>query len=178
MVRTWNSFPSAISLHMNVDLHLHVKINIHRPASSKWPFDSRNGGHTFSPLERSRIKPSKKGHERKNLAAIHVIPFHLDVSENGGTPKSFILIGFSTINHPLGGTPIFGNIHLHPRFCEKWPDIPDAGGMFQWTDVVWDGCPDELRGAWWLWWKTVGLMVEKSHPQNKINRYYRGKSLS
>ncbi len=35
---------------------------------------------------------------------------YLDVSENRGTPKSSILIGFSIINHPFWGpTPIFGN---------------------------------------------------------------------
>ena len=37
---------------------------------------------------------------------------HLGVSENGGTPKSSIFIGFSIINHPFWGTPIFGNTHL------------------------------------------------------------------
>ena len=31
------------------------------------------------------------------------------VSENSGTPKSSILIGFSIINHPFWGIPIFGN---------------------------------------------------------------------
>ena len=31
------------------------------------------------------------------------------VSENSGTPKSSILIGFSIINHPFCSTPIFGN---------------------------------------------------------------------
>ena len=36
----------------------------------------------------------------------------LDVSENRGTPKSSILIGFSIINHPFWGTLIFGNTHL------------------------------------------------------------------
>ena len=35
----------------------------------------------------------------------------MDVSENSGTPKS-MLIGFSIINHPLWGTPIFGNTHM------------------------------------------------------------------
>ena len=35
---------------------------------------------------------------------------HLGVFKNMGTPKSSILI--SIINHPLWGTPIFGNIHL------------------------------------------------------------------
>ena len=36
----------------------------------------------------------------------------VDVSENSGTPKSSILIGFSIINHPFWGTPIFGNTHV------------------------------------------------------------------
>ena len=34
------------------------------------------------------------------------------VSKNKGTPKSSILIGFSIINHPFWGTPIFGNIQM------------------------------------------------------------------
>ena len=36
----------------------------------------------------------------------------MDVSENSGTPKSSIFIGFSTINHPFWGTTIFGNTHI------------------------------------------------------------------
>ena len=33
---------------------------------------------------------------------------HMDVSENSGTPKTSILIGFSIINHPFWGTvPLF-----------------------------------------------------------------------
>ena len=36
----------------------------------------------------------------------------MGVSKNSGTPKSSILIGFSIINHPLWGTPIFGNAHI------------------------------------------------------------------
>ena len=35
------------------------------------------------------------------------------VSENSGFPQTSILIGFSIINHPLWGTPIFGNIQVH-----------------------------------------------------------------
>ena len=38
---------------------------------------------------------------------------HLDVSKNMGTPKSSILIGFSIINHPFWGTPIFANTYLN-----------------------------------------------------------------
>ena len=37
----------------------------------------------------------------------------MDVSENSGTPKSSILIGFSIINHPFWDTPIFGNTHIY-----------------------------------------------------------------
>jgi len=37
---------------------------------------------------------------------------YLGVSENSGTSKSSILIGFSIINHPFWGTPIFGNTHV------------------------------------------------------------------
>jgi len=39
--------------------------------------------------------------------------YMMDVSENSGTPKSSILIGFSIINHPFWGNPIFGNIHIY-----------------------------------------------------------------
>jgi len=36
----------------------------------------------------------------------------LDVSNNRGTSKSSIFIGFSIIHHPFWGTPIFGNTYL------------------------------------------------------------------
>ena len=41
---------------------------------------------------------------------------YMGVSKNRGTPKSSILIGFSIINHPFWGTPIFGStlyIYIH-----------------------------------------------------------------
>ena len=45
-------------------------------------------------------------------------PFqHVGVSKNRGTPKSSLAIGFSIINHPFWGTPIFGN----PQILLKWP---------------------------------------------------------
>ena len=37
---------------------------------------------------------------------------YMGVSENNGTPKSSILIGFSIINHPFWGTTIFGTTHI------------------------------------------------------------------
>ena len=39
------------------------------------------------------------------------VSIYMGVSKNSGTPKSSILIGFSIINHPFWGTPIFGNTH-------------------------------------------------------------------
>ena len=39
----------------------------------------------------------------------------MGVSENSGTSKSSISIGFSIINHPFWGTPIFGNTHICPE---------------------------------------------------------------
>ena len=44
----------------------------------------------------------------------------MGVSKNRGTPpKSSILIGFSLINHPFWGTPIFGNTHIL-KTMEGW----------------------------------------------------------
>ena len=44
----------------------------------------------------------------------------MGVSKTNGIPKSSILIGFSVINHPFWGTPIFGNTHIPfegPQMC-------------------------------------------------------------
>ena len=43
----------------------------------------------------------------------------MDVSENNGTPKSSILIGFSTINHPFWGNLNFGNTHIQKQTSQK-----------------------------------------------------------
>ena len=53
---------------------------------------------------------------------------YMDVSENSGTPKSSNLIGFSVMNHPFWGTPIFGNTHIIIPAIEKaLPVDPDPG---------------------------------------------------
>ena len=51
----------------------------------------------------------------------------MDLSENSGTPKSSILTGFSIINHPFWGTPIFGNTRMvsHPALCPKESTFSD-----------------------------------------------------
>ena len=53
----------------------------------------------------------------------------MGVSKNGGTPKSSILIGVSILNHPFGGTPIFGNTHIN-KYVEILMEItPASPGM-------------------------------------------------
>ena len=73
----------------------------------------------------------------------------MDVSVNRGTPKSSILIGFSIINHPFWGTPIFGNTHIslcwqyhyHCHLQETWCD---EGPM---NDVSMDGPEGPMIGV-------------------------------
>ena len=45
---------------------------------------------------------------------------YMGVSENNGTPKSSILIGFSIINHLFWGTFIFGNTHIRINVTYPW----------------------------------------------------------
>ena len=42
----------------------------------------------------------------------HNVYIYMGVSKIFGTPKSSVLIGFSIINHPFWGTPIFGSTHI------------------------------------------------------------------
>ena len=49
----------------------------------------------------------------------------MDVSENNGTPKSSILIGFSIINHLFWGTPIFGNTHMNSFGYDLTPALEE-----------------------------------------------------
>ena len=67
----------------------------------------------FRSIKSIPIKPIKL---ITNLS-VQSFPHYMDVSENSGTPKSSILIGFSIINHPFWGIPIFGNTHIG---VERW----------------------------------------------------------
>ena len=56
-----------------------------------------------------------------------------------GTPKSSILVGFSIINQPFGGTPIYGNLHIASRpliFRNDNPLVPlkSASGFLKIAD--------------------------------------------
>ena len=52
--------------------------------------------------------------ERGAMAMVSFICIYIymGVSENSGTPKSSILIGFSIINHQFLGTTVYGNPHI------------------------------------------------------------------
>ena len=72
----------------------------------------------------------------------------MDASKNSGTPKSSNLIGFSIINHPFWGTPIFGNTHINwcrisSINCFDRPNF-DLGRVF-WP-------PTSLWLSGWLLW--------------------------
>ena len=64
---------------------------------------------------------------------------YMGVSKNmGKPPKSSIFIGFSIINHPFWGTPIFGNTHIYiynyiRMFMYLFSNINmDQYGLFNW----------------------------------------------
>ena len=83
----------------------------------------------------------------------HVITpvIHLDVSENSGAPKSSILIGFSIINHPFWGTPIFGNTHLFLAIYKGshvTPFMVENGPTLQLKDAV--GWGSNMERNWAL----------------------------
>ena len=47
----------------------------------------------------------------------------MGVSKNRDTPNPSILIGFSIINHPFWGTPIFGNTHIIYIYISYVPHV-------------------------------------------------------
>ena len=72
---------------------------------------------------------------------------YMGVSLNGGTPESSIPIGFSLINHPFWGTPIFGNTHMICSWVytpsQNWGRnhptgfLPGLGGWSRCSVEVW-----------------------------------------
>jgi hypothetical protein len=51
----------------------------------------------------------------------------MEVSSNGDTPKSSILIGFHTINYPFWGTLIYGNPHMYQKTVDMQPQYEQKG---------------------------------------------------
>ena len=62
---------------------------------------------------------------------------NMDVSENSGTPKSSLLIGFSILNHPFWGTSIFGNAHIFASVVDSKVQI----WFFKKLDLPWPAWP-------------------------------------
>ena len=86
-----------------------------------WHGPSVSGGlhETMASPARSvhaKTKQPLRSHNAKERKKVWYVTFadrtDIGVSKNRGTPKSSILIGFSIINHPFWGTPIFGNTHM------------------------------------------------------------------
>ena len=84
----------------------------------------------------------------------------MGVSENSGTPKSSILIGFSIINHPFWGTPIFGNTHIAPESDMHIKKV--FGALFLPDNLTNENEDDQFEDGWisfpsknWLlFWQT------------------------
>ena len=78
-----------------------------------------------APPHPGEVHCTRQGHHHPLVAPSTMAPgripvenVHMGVSKNrGGPPKSSIFIGFSNINHPCWGTPIFGNTHI---IKNKW----------------------------------------------------------
>ena len=75
-----------------------------------------NGKNTGWPNNDRSICEKKAQKSCQYTAACTTTGIHIGVSKNRCSPKSSILIRFSLINHPFGGTPIFGNIHMEVRY--------------------------------------------------------------
>ncbi len=103
---------------------------------------------------------------------------YMGVSKNNGTPKSSILVGFSIINHPFWGTPIFGNTHMgmlngwHEKYLplrariSRLPRLPSVGSVgwgMMWL-TFWRGefLDDEIFKFLGFWPEFLGKMVGKN----------------
>ena len=100
---------------------------------------------------------------------------NMDVSENSGTPKSSILIGFSIINHPFWGTPIFEATYQPPKQLVEFQS-PDFSGFFQiWASSLMEIMQDfgekfpSWHGAQWKigWSKSRGIFFPSSQKRPK-----------
>ena len=68
------------------------------------------------------------------------------VSYNRAIPNSSNLIGFSTINHPYWGIPMFGNLHFYRAVRHAAIDEIPSAEVFR-TAALWHG----KRPSSWHW---------------------------
>ena len=97
---------------------------------------------------------------------------YMNVSETSGTPKSSIFIGFSIINHPFWGTPIFGNTHIISPVQTSQGVVPsiltlDRSTLEKFLFLTWA----------WLFWEGISFISRWQMPKNKIlgNGYSRSR---
>ena len=100
------------------------------------------------------------------LVAPENSPSQMGVSENRDTHKSSILIGFSIINHPFWGIPIFGNTQMgvqisssnHPIFRGVYSLLSFGGPDTSSADVLRPGTSSEAtKGRDVLPWGRLSL---------------------
>ena len=71
----------------------------------------------------------------------------MGVSKNRGSPKSWILIGFSIINHPFWGTPIFGNTHIDDWNMWMYKTCVFFGDQYLLRALIWK-CTHNMLMRW------------------------------
>ena len=105
----------------------------------------------------------------------HVSCNHMDVSENSGTPKSSTLKGFSIINHPFWGTPIFGNTYMqnyvlistrHSGFMLRIHTTLRIAGHLKVVARILSTAPFENFGLWDLYLRNCHMCIHSTilHP--------------
>ena len=98
-----------------------------------------------------RISSVKLSSERLSGPTCVHIYVYMEVSWNGGTPKSSIIVGFSLTNHPFGGTPfIETSIYLYHTCAVtmRWHQVFCTSATPTWIDIrlSWLFC---FVVAWW-----------------------------
>ena len=104
---------------------------------------------------------------------------YLVVSKNRDTPKSSILIGFSIINHPFSGTPIFGNTHLEkfqlrkfwhhvgnqePPIWKRWWQQRQQGLPTFWFAFLYGNLPGKYTGTMLFFFSIWTPCIENIPP--------------
>ena len=103
-----------------------------------------------------------------------VTNLHLDVSENSGTPKSSILIGFSIIFtiHFGGVPPIFGNTHFALfRVSDLWKvQVVGDEAMQSWMQFS-RPCDAPVEQPEEVGLNTFGIFEQEDDVNDLINQY-------
>ena len=91
----------------------------------------------------------ERGYTYKLCIYIYI---YMEVSWNGGTPKSSTLMGFSLINQPFGGAPIFWKPSYSYGYV-LYIKSPSTWGVYPWWAYPWwvnPGSTKTPNGCWKL----------------------------